>query len=29
MGRHIYSTREDLAAIIRKRKIEAVMVSPL
>ena len=29
MGRHIYSTREDLAAIIRKRKIEAVMVSSL
>ena len=29
MGRHIFSTREDLGAIIRKRKIEAVMVSPL
>ncbi len=29
MGKHIYSTREDLPEIIRKRNIQAVLVSPM
>ena len=29
MGKHIYSTQEDLAAVIRKRNIKCLMVSPL
>ena len=29
MGKHIYSTQEDLAAVIRERNIKCLMVSPL
>jgi hypothetical protein len=29
MGKHIYSDKDDLATIIREKRISAVLVSPL
>ena len=29
LGKHIYSTRENLTEVIRKRNIQAVLVSPM